>query len=170
MKAACAGAGLALTAGLLLGAAMKPDLAADDRPAGPQILAGRSGARAAGPFDDGLAFARYSGKVPDYVLGADWRKLVEAPAATPPEAEDVAPESYYVSPLRDDPPEPQLQGSELTRAGYENAAAERVSFPSLDGEAAYEDVSRVEKTPLMRTAEIEDEARPEATGDTRRAR
>ncbi|MDB5445706.1 MAG: hypothetical protein JWQ97_1023 [Phenylobacterium sp.] len=168
MKTAYAGAGLALTAGLLMGAAMKPDLAGDDRPAGPQIFAGLSGTRATGPFDDGLTVARYSGKIPDYVLGSDWQKMAQPPTAAPPPrgGEDDAPEtyaqSYYESPLRDEPPEPQVKTGDLTSAAYAEAAAERVSFPSIDGGAAYAGASRAE--------DIETEAPPEATGDTRPAR
>lgn len=170
MRTLYAGAGMALATGLLLGAAMKPDLGeGDGRPAGPQIFTGWSGARSTGPFDDGLAFASYTQEIPEYVLGTDWRKLVEAPA--PEQIEPaVYEESYYDSPLDDaaaEPPaEPWSPGPAIHQA--ETGAA----YPSLDGGAAYEDVSRAEKTLVVAqpSAIDHDEAPPEATGDTTLAR
>ena len=83
MKTAYAGAVAALAAGLLSGAAMRPDLTADDRPAGPQMFAEASPARPTGPFDDSPSWARYGGKVPDYVFGTDARKLADQAAGAP---------------------------------------------------------------------------------------
>jgi hypothetical protein len=171
VKTLFAGAGLALTAGLLLGAAMKPDLAGDDRPAGPQIFAGWSGARSTGPFDDGVSLARYAGQVPDYVLGTDWRKLAsaQAPAAAEPPAARSPQED---PPLPPEPAEPPLRASDLTPAVYGAAPAERVLYPSLDGAAAYADESRAEMTPAAAAApvDLDRDAPPEATGDTTPAR
>jgi len=143
VKTAYAGAGLALMAGLLMGAAMKPELGADDRPAGPQIVAGSAGARAAGPFeDDAPTFAAYSGKIPDYVLGSDWTRLAAAPAVAPPARGEVeAP-----APTEDaEAPAPLAHDAEFHATPA--VATERVAYnPPADA--------------------IEDEAPPEATGDT----
>lgn len=168
MRTLYAGAGLALAAGVLLGGAMRPQLVGDDRPAGPQIFAGWSGERSTGPFDDGgLAFASYSGEIPEYVMGTDWRRMVAQPVVM---AEPVyAEEDYYEPPAYDDLPEPEAQP-----AIYVAEAPSRVAYPSLDGGAAYDDLSRAERTPTARpeitTGDIDPEAPPEATGDTTAAR
>jgi hypothetical protein len=75
----CAGAALALTCGLTLGGAMRPDFGDDGRPAGPQQISGWSGVRSTGPFDNEPLPASYLGQVPDYVLGTDWKKTLAAP-------------------------------------------------------------------------------------------
>ena len=130
MKAVYAGAGVAAAAGLLMGAAMKPDLGLDDRPAGPQIVAADAGG-SSGPFDaGGFSYAAYGGKVPDYVLGTDFKA---APSLGPIEAAAPRPASA---------PEAQdgdVQPVTLTRADYggdEDEARPRVSYPSIDGGAA----------------------------------
>jgi hypothetical protein len=121
-------------AGLLMGAATKPELGADDRPAGPQIIAGVAGARAAAPFeDDAPAFAAYSGKIPDYVMGSDWARPA---SATPPPARGEV-EAQATPDAADD----------AALAATPAVATERVAYtPPADA--------------------IEDEAPPEATGDT----
>jgi hypothetical protein len=89
------GAGVALLAGLLTGAAMQPVLAVDDGPAGPQIIAALHGARTADPFTDATpAFAGYSDRIPDYVLGTDWARLTSVPAEPPPAHEDSVELAY----------------------------------------------------------------------------
>lgn len=169
---------MAVAAGLLVGAAMRPQLVSGDGPAGPQILAGSSGARSVGPLDDGLAYASYSGEIPEHVLGTDWRRLAALPVAALEPAqgywaedhtgEDYASRDDYEPPAYDDLPRP----AEPQPARYADAST-RALFPSLDGGAAYEDVSRAEKTPLasprpvaQEPHDIDPEAPPEATGDT----
>lgn len=78
MKVLLSGAGLALVAGLSMGAAMQPHLDAvgDDRPEGPQIFTHTDGPT--GPFDDSAAYASYRGNLPDYVVGTDFRKATTA--------------------------------------------------------------------------------------------
>ena len=128
MKALLAGAGIAAATGLLMGAMAKPDLSAGDRPEGPQVIAGRAGARATGPFDDGQSFAGYQGQVPDYVLGADWKRAMAPPPETPAPA--PAPRA-----ARDDeaPPEPVA----YTQAAYDEPAREAPAYPSMDGGQTY---------------------------------
>ena len=124
MKTQLAGAGVALVAGLLMGAVAKPDLNGDDRPAGPQMLAGSGGARGAGPFGDGATFANYSGQVPDYVLGTDWKKALTPPpviAEPPPVAAKLA--------QNDDP----LPDVAFTRATYDEPPRAPPSYPSVQG-------------------------------------
>ena len=168
MRTLYAGAGLALTTGLLMGAAMRPDLGAFDRPRGPQVISQAPSAGPTGPFDDRLAYAGYAGEIPDYVLGTDWKKLVAAPldvqASTPDPgyAEDDG--GYYESPLANDAAFADVGA--YTPAVYRAPVETPVSYPSLDGGAAYEDVSRAEKTPLVVASEVDEDAPPEATGDT----
>lgn len=139
---------------------MKPDLGAVERPEGPQVISQAPDADPSGPFDDRLAYAAYDRQIPDYVLGTDWKKLVEAP-----------PPAYAPGPEPDEPlPAPEeAEVGTYTPAVYQAAAAPHVSYPSLDGGAAYEDVSRAEKTPVIPLVELDADAPPEATGDTTRA-
>jgi hypothetical protein len=78
-----------LASGLLLGAALKPNLA-DDQFIGPQIFLGWSAARAAPPSGEAAEYATYSGRVPDYVYGTDWVRPMEVADAGSRRA-DVAP-------------------------------------------------------------------------------
>jgi hypothetical protein len=122
------GAGLAAVAGLLMGAVARPDLRADDRPEGPQILTVAGGARSTGPFDDGQSFASYRGQVPDYVLGTDWKKATAAPSAQMAEAPPPAKLAEV-----DDPP-----NLPLTHAAYDDAASHASPiYPSMRGGAPH---------------------------------
>lgn len=125
MKTQLAGAGVALVAGLLMGAVAKPDLNGDDRPAGPQMLAGSGGARAPGPFGDGATFASYGGQVPDYVLGTDWKKAL----IPPPVFADLPPAARLA---RNDDPLPDVA---FTRAAYDEPPRAAPSYPSVQGGA-----------------------------------
>jgi hypothetical protein len=128
------GAACALVAGLLLGGAMQPHLdAADGRPAGPQMFADWAGVRSTGPFDPGTTFVNYPGKMPDYVMGTDWKKTMAWPneraaVSAPREAAlDDAPT----------PPEPIL-----TRVAYEEPpAAPPHGYPSLGGARSVSDAA-----------------------------
>ena len=79
MKVLLSGAAAAAITGVLLGGAMRPHLDADGRPAGPQMFANWSGVRSTGPFDPGTTFASYQGRVPDHVMGTDWKKAMAWP-------------------------------------------------------------------------------------------
>jgi len=125
VKAVLTGAGVALVAGLLMGAVARPDLVADDRPAGPQILAGWSGVRSTGPFDDGRTFAAYNGQIPDYVLGTDWKKSLQPPVFAP-DPEPRVRETKVAS--NDDLPE-----LPLTPAAYDDRPPPEVVYPSMQG-------------------------------------
>ncbi len=117
-----AGAGIAMAAGLLIGAAAKPDLRGDDRPIGPQVIAGWAGVRSTGPFDDGATFASYRGQIPDYVLGTDWKKSL----APPPEPKPIR----VVDAANDDPPPDPVV---FTQATYDEPAREAPAYPSIQG-------------------------------------
>jgi hypothetical protein len=111
VKTLYAGAVVALAAGLLAGAAMKPDLDGDEQPAGAQTLADPA-PRASGAFDDEVTYASYPayhGATPDYVLGTDWKKLTTpgaAPRTAPSRDRDeiVRLEEILRSPAPDDDP------------------------------------------------------------------
>lgn len=169
MKALYSGAGLAVLAGLLMGATMRPDLESDGRPAGPQILAGSSGARSTGPFyDGGLAFAAYSNTIPDYVVGTDWQRMTAEPVAYAEPQERATPTETQ--------PEPAPQ---FAAATYQEPPREGPSYPSMDGNRWYEEQRQQQRAQVEQqrsadqaavrrdaVAQIDDEAPPEATGDT----
>ena len=121
------GAGLALAAGIMVGGAMQPHLDADNRPAGPQMLADWAGARSSGPFDPGTTFAAYHGNLPDYVLGTDWKRSSTWPV-----------ERAAVSAPREIAAETTGRAEErpvLIRAAYEEPAPAPHAYPSLGGRA-----------------------------------
>jgi len=127
MTISLSGAGVALAAGLLLGGAMQPHLDEGARgPAGPQMFADWAGDRSTGPFDPGTTFVSYQGKIPDYVLGTDWKKRMTWPdesAAVPAPRE----ETRYETSL---PPEAPAT---LTRTAYEDLPPPTHAYPSLGG-------------------------------------
>lgn len=157
LRSLYAGAAVACVSGLLMGAAMKPTLNVGDRPEGPQMFAGWSGARSTGPFDDGATFAGYQGQVPDYVVGTDWKREIawqEAEAADP-EPRDVA--------ANEAPPE----HAPLRPAVFEEPAREAPVYPSMAGGMAYGTAAPAPPPPeAAATATFDADAPPEATGDT----
>jgi len=160
---------MALAAGLLMGAAMKPDLEADNRPAGPQVIAEGPAAGSTGPFDDRTqAYAAYRGEIPDYVLGTDWKRQLDAPLPVA-YADAGSAVDYYESPLAEEE-RPVAETGTATPAVYPAPPEPHGGYPSLNGAAAYSDDSRAEKTPVVRAVEVADDAPPEATGDTTPAR
>ncbi|HEX4709742.1 hypothetical protein [Phenylobacterium sp.] len=127
VKVLFAGTAMALAGGVLLGGAMRPNLgAADDgRPAGPQMFASWSGTRSTGPFDPGTTFASYGGKVPDYVLGTDWKKAT----AWPDERTAVSAPSREITSSEASPDEPVI----VARTDYEDLPPATYDYPSLSG-------------------------------------
>lgn len=163
MKTLCVGAGLALAAGLLTGAAMKPQLITDGQPAGPQMPAGRSGARAVRLADDATS---YAGQIPAYVAGTDATGTdvqTAAPPAVPAAASatENAAETYYVSPLGQETSEPPVDPRAATPMGHDAPAVEHLAYPSRDGGEAYDAAARVQ------TADIGGEAPPDVADDAR---
>ena len=127
MKVLLSGAAAAAISGVLLGGAMQPHLdAADGRPAGPQMFANWSGVRSTGPFDPGTTFASYQGRVPEYVMGTDWKKTMASPderAAVSPPSRDAAQGDDW----------PAIAPLVLARAAYEELPPVSHGYPSLSG-------------------------------------
>ena len=117
-----------MAAGLILGGVMQPHLFEGDRPSGPQMFAGWAGVRSTGPFDPGTSFASFTGPIPDYVVGTDWKKTMAWPsepaAVSPPEPELARADAPSV----DEP-------AALTRAAYEDPPPPPHDYPSLGGAA-----------------------------------
>lgn len=164
VKALLSGVGIAAMAGLLMGAAMKPDLRGDERPEGPQIFAGWSGVRSTGPFDPGMSFADYSGQLPDYVVGTDWRAAM---AFRENVAYDPAPTPDYYERER------RTGGDYAYQAPtpYVEPPREEPVYPSMGGGTAYNASDRVRESrpappPRSEPVDLDEEAPPEATGDT----
>ena len=137
-----AGAGLAVVIGLALGVTLRPHAAVDEAGDAPQpaAVAGLA-APPAPPSDESRAIARYGDRLPDYVLGTDLRKLAKAAALSPSLPIPQDPQNYYVSPLGRPPA--------ATDAGIDASAM-------VDGQPV-----------VLPVASNDDEATPEAAGDTR---
>lgn len=116
------GLALAAIAGLLMGAVCRPDLGGDDRPQGPQILAGWTPGRSTGPFDDGggAVIADWKGSPPAYVVGTDALKAANwlGPAAS--------------APLPDRDLEPLPTAKELRRIEEADADVKPDDLPATD--------------------------------------
>lgn len=129
MRTVLLGAAISAAAGLLMGAAARPDLSADERPEGPQIIAEGADAGSTGPFDDSATLANYKGQLPDYVLGTDWkRSLAPLPSLPEPREERLA--------RNDDAALPDVV--EYTRPAYTHPAYDEPprrppAYPSLQG-------------------------------------
>jgi hypothetical protein len=73
LKTLYSGVAAACAAGLLMGAAMQPNLRGPKDAEGPQMLTPPGGARAAyAAYEAGVA--AYGANVPEYVLGTDWTR------------------------------------------------------------------------------------------------
>jgi hypothetical protein len=120
------------TVGLLVGAAMRPELLAPGEVVGPQIQAGVSGPRAA-PAYGGVSYTNYAGTLPDHVVGTDWLK--PPPEAPPPV--DYAPADYaYADELLEDPPQDApaaavLGGDAVATEPMATALAPEMAEPAL---------------------------------------
>jgi hypothetical protein len=126
LKPLAIGVGAAAATGLLLGAAMQPDLREPAEAEGPQMLTGVSGAREAPVYAAGGAGA-YQGPVPDYVLGTDWLKAqqAEAPEAAPTdEVEVVCPDDYE-------------DAEPIAVVRWEEPPRQPPHYPSMHGGVAY---------------------------------
>jgi hypothetical protein len=106
---------------------MQPHLEDGDRPSGPQMFADWAGARSTGPFDPGTSFVSYQGKMPDYVLGTDWKKHM----AWPDERAIVSAPRELV---RDDAP-PLREPAVYARTTYEEPPRPAQPYPSLGPQA-----------------------------------
>lgn len=183
-----AGAASALAVGLVLGVAMRPHLGTADgvvpelsgdssASARPAPVAAAVAAPAAS--DKAADFAGYSGKLPDYVNGTDWKRLTAAalvPPAAPRSAEPTSSEpaqadsrSDYVSPLAEDPTTTPTEAPAQMAADGSGAAA----APPSAATGTASDVSTEAAAwaaalpPAALPVDNQDEAPPEATGDTR---
>lgn len=74
LKTIFIGSAFAVGLGLVVGAAMEPNLRGEGGPAGPQILVGQSGARTTPAENPYAVYAAYPETLPDYVIGSDWVK------------------------------------------------------------------------------------------------
>lgn len=162
VKALFSGIGMAAVAGLLVGGAMKPDLGMGDRPEGPQIFAGWSGVRSTGPFDPGMTFADYQGQIPDYVIGSDWKAMTAGHGWKDDIAYEPAPTPNYYEQARAEP--------EPYPTRWEEPPRKEPLYPSMSGGVAYDASARVAEAPPApppsEQVDLDEEAPPEATGDT----
>ncbi len=120
---------MAVAIGMMLGGAMHPNLVADDRPLGPQMLLGAGATRSPGLGDTGLEMASYPGALPTYVVGTD---------ASKPFAVSQPPGVAEIRPAGQSQPE---QTVALTRVAYGDPAPPDQDYPSLAGERPHRAVS-----------------------------
>lgn len=142
-----AGAGLALAIGLVLSVAQRPRPAAEAASDSPQPRVQAASLTTSAPASavESGAGARETDKIPAYVLGKDWRRLASAAAGpSTPIAPD--PQTYYLSPLGHPP---------AMAADAASAAVEASAIASADG------------GPPITLPVVDNEATPEAAGDTR---
>lgn len=163
-----AGAGVALALGLLLGTAMRPQLAIGELSPQPLDAWPRELSPTDGGSPDALAFAQYGGKLPDYVLGVDWL------AATTPPAEARASEPAEPEPDVGDADQPAAAADEAASAAtdYGRPVAAQAKTPAARPAAARPDGAPSGDTatpPAIPALPIDETAPPsEATGDTSR--
>jgi hypothetical protein len=129
LRTALGGAGLALAMGLVLGGAMRPNLAGEDRPAGPQTILGQAATRPTGPLNPSVS--AYPGRTPDYVMGTDWKRNTEWPDREPvqePPLRRIARDNA--------PPPPEFGPPAFARTDFNELSppAPRGRYPSLGGE------------------------------------
>ncbi|MBW8812363.1 MAG: hypothetical protein JF588_02965 [Caulobacterales bacterium] len=125
-----AGAAVAVVAGVLMGAAMKPDFG-QERVLGPQYFSADGGLHQASyTSDPGVSV--YRGRIPDYVIGTDWtrprRETAYAPSSTEPREEPVA-----FTAEDEPPPSPMV----MTYRTWREPPQEASSYPSVDGDVRY---------------------------------
>ena len=120
------GVAVATASGLMLGAALQPDLRGDGVLAPQTLIAG------GGPRDDAVAdpgLARYAGRIPESVIGTDWTR----PPPLIAEAHRSEPVDAVVYSSRD-----QLPEFQPTRAAWRDEPPKPVTFPSSDGGVFHE--------------------------------
>lgn len=129
LKRIAGGVAVASVAGLLMGAALRPELDEHDA-AGPQMQMGESGPRRVlAAYDQGVA--AYSGHIPEYVVGTDWTRprATTEPEPEPLPAEDTGDVMAY---------EAQDEAVEVSRTSYVEEYRPAPRYPSMAGNADYE--------------------------------
>lgn len=129
LKTLFGGVSIAATAGLLMGAALYPNLD-EDEVRGPQILLSGGGPRGEAPAVD-AGMSVYAGRIPDYVIGTDALKPPQYQALAyeeraEREAADTGDVMAYEAP-------PEIQ-----RAHWQDEPREPSRYPSEHGNAAPE--------------------------------
>lgn len=118
------GMAIATVAGLVLGGAFKPVLRESSDIDGPQILAGVSGVRTPPGYDQATDWTSQDGRLPDYVIGADWIARPDTPYAAEPVPE---PEPDRVRPPREEP-------VRFPVVNYQEEPTPPPNYPSLGGD------------------------------------
>ena len=123
MRVELAGAGIVIVAGMMLGGALHPNLAGDDRPLGPQMLLGGSATRSDHVGDPALSMASYRATLPAYVVGTDATRPLALPQTRG--ASEVRPRdrAEYDAPVG------------ITHTAYADPEPQPARYPSEWGEA-----------------------------------
>ena len=129
LKRLFGGVAVAAASGLLLGAAMQPNLDVGEVE-GPQMLLAGGGPRAAYTTAD-AGVGVYKDRIPDYVFGTDW---TQPPAeAFPEQAAPAADASVTDAAATEEPPAEPVRHVAWREAPYEPTV-----YPSMTGDTAYQ--------------------------------
>lgn len=129
LKRIGAGVAVACTAGLLMGAALRPNLDEHDA-AGPQMQMGGGGPRKVfAAYDQGVGV--YTGQVPDYVVGTDWTRR-----DAPPELHQAASVEEHTGDVM--AYEAQDAAVEVAHTSYVEEPRQPTRYPSMSGNTDYE--------------------------------
>ncbi|WP_082765798.1 MULTISPECIES: hypothetical protein [unclassified Phenylobacterium] len=132
LKTLLSGVSIAAAAGLVMGAALYPDLD-EDEIRGPQILLSGGGPRGEAPVSD-AGIGVYAGRVPDYVIGTD--------ALKPPQHQVLAYEDRAEPELADTGETGDVMAyeapPEIQPARWHDEPREPSRYPSEHGNAVHE--------------------------------
>lgn len=132
LKTLLAGVAVAAAAGLMMGAAMHPDLE-EGKMTAPQILLAGGGPRSDGPaFDAGVA--AYRGRIPDHVIGTDTLK----PAQHQVLADDDRAASEYADLGETGDVMAYEAPAQVRPVRYQDEPREPTAYPSQRGNVALE--------------------------------
>lgn len=116
--------------GLMLGAAMHPNLNVGDKPGGPQMLLGGGGPRSAAAAGD-AGVSAYAGRTPEYVIGTDWTRPRPMYVETTPVEAEQGETVVFAS-------EDDLPPAEVAHASWRDEPRDEPAYPSARGGAYYD--------------------------------
>lgn len=127
------GAAPVALAGLIAGGFMHPTLKVGDGLGGPQMLAGVAGARGEPSASGSASWTNYQGRVPEYVVGADWVRPPQTERAYREDSRDFVQD---VEPAEEEHAyAAEERAATAVEQRYEEPAREPVSYPSTSGGA-----------------------------------
>ena len=130
LKTLAQGASVVAAVGLMMGAALHPNLRGADELAGPRIQLPGAGQRAVDYVSD-LGVSVYRGRIPDYVTGSDANRPPPVLAATTAEPQDTGDVVVFTE-------EPAADPARMTQATWQDEPRQPPVYPSVSGGGRYE--------------------------------